>query len=174
MQRKMIGLLLCSAAISCGSAQTGQLAREAVGNSQPIATQPASVPQLQTATVGPFKLHLTECQLTYQGASKTGKVRFDFPVPCQFGSDRKGDVRVVRTGKTHTLVVESSRPADAADPLSSRDCITWIRGVVVTPQEIRLSVQIQKVAQCLPAVWDEKMFHAFAARTQPADDGVGK
>lgn len=165
---KRIFPLLLLAVISCGSGQAGQPPRDATSASPPIITQPITPsPTVQNATVGNFKLSLASCRLTYEGAGKTGKIDFDFPTPCQFNRDRKGNIRVVSTGKTLTLLVESSRPADPSSSLSSRDCVTLIRGVVVTPREIRLSVQTQKVAQCLPAEWDEKMFYAFAAKTQP-------
>ena len=63
--------------------------------------------------------------------------------------------------------VETSQATGTASGGESQDCVTQIRGVVVFAKEIRLSAQTQKVAQCLPAVWDETMFHAFAARTEP-------
>lgn len=164
---KKICLLLSVTAISCGSGHAGQPSQDVPASQQPAAQSVSPSPTVQTTTAGNFKLSLAGCQLTYEGAGKTGRVDFDFPDPCQFNRDRKGDVRVVRTGKTLTLLVESSRPADPSTRLSTRDCVTSIRGVIVTPKEIRLSVQTQKVAQCLPAEWDEKMFHAFAAKTQP-------
>ncbi|MDS4071496.1 MAG: hypothetical protein RKO24_17970 [Candidatus Competibacter sp.] len=167
MMKRIFPLFLLTV-VSCGSGQAGQPPRDATSGGPPITTPPITpTPTVQNATVGNFNLSLTGCQLAYEGADKTGKIDFGFPAPCQFGRDRKGNVRVVSTGKALTLLVESSRPADPSSSLSSRDCVTLIRGVVVTPREIRLSVQTQKVAQCLPAEWDEKMFYAFAAKTQP-------
>ena len=96
---------------------------------------------------------------------------FDFPEPCQFSRDRAGAVRIVETGTAKTLLVEASRTAPLGAGLKSPDCVTQIRGVVVSAEEVRLSAQTQKVAQCLPAVWDETMFHAFAARTEPFAKG---
>lgn len=172
--KKKICLLLPLAAISCGSGHAGQPSQDVQVSQQPAA-QPVSLsPTVQTTTAGNFKLSLAGCQLTYEGAGKTGRVDFDFTGPCQFSRDRKGDIRVVSTGKTLTLLVESSGPADPSTRLSTRDCATSIRGVTVTPREIRLSVQTQKVAQCLPAEWDEKMFHAFAARTRPTTTSSDK
>lgn len=163
-------LLFFLAVICCGSSQAGKEFPEGMPASPPLSAQSTA----QTAAVGHFKLSLAGCRLTYRGIGKTGTVDFDFPTPCQFSRDRKGDARVVRTGKNRTLLVESSRPAAPSTRLSAKDCVTFVRGVIVTPKEIRLSVQTQKVAQCLPAEWDEKMFYAFAAKTQPADDSSGK
>ena len=117
-------------------------------------------------TVGPFVLKLVGCTLSYEGVGSRSTVTFEFPEPCQFSRDRSGGVRIVDTGPTKTLLVEASQPAKAEAGATSRDCVTQIRGVIVSAKEIRLSVQTQKVAQCLPAVWDETMFHAFAARTE--------
>ena len=119
-------------------------------------------------TVGSFALKLAGCTLTYEGLGKKGSVTFDFPEPCQFSRDRSGGVRDRRHRSRRRRC--SSRPRGPAGPAAgatSRDCVTHIRGVVVSAKEIRLSVQTQKVAQCPPAVWDETMFHAFAARTEP-------
>lgn len=164
---KRICLLLSLTAISCGPGHTGQPSQDVQVSQQPAAQPISPSSTVQTTAVGNFKLSLAGCRLIYEGAGKTGRVDFDFPGPCQFSRDRKGDIRVVPTGKTLTLLAESSGPADPSTRLSTRDCATFIRGITVTPREIRLSVQTQKVAQCLPAEWDEKMFHAFAARTQP-------
>jgi hypothetical protein len=116
-------------------------------------------------TVGDFRLTLTDCTLAADGPGARTSVAFEFPGPCHFSRDRAGAVRVVDTGPTKTLLVEASRPAKTA-AAASPDCVTQIRGVVVSAKEVRLSVQTQRVAQCLPAVWDETMFHAFAARTE--------
>lgn len=121
----------------------------------------------ETAAVGAFQITLAGCELTYRGRGTTGRVEFDFPAPCRFNRTRRGDIRIVKTRHGHTLAVEASRPSPVPGPGGSRDCETYIRGVVVGPRHVRLSVQTQKVAQCLPVEWDDTMFHAFGARTQP-------
>mgnify|MGYP000877275788 CR=1 FL=1 len=163
-------LPLYLAVLVCGLAHTGK----AFPEEMPGSPSPSAQPSAQTARVGNFKLSLAGCRLAYEGAGKTGAVDFDFPLPCQFNRNAAGEVRVVRTGKNRTLLVESSRPADPATRLSANDCATLVRGVIVTPKDIRLSAQTQKVAQCLPADWDETMFHAFAARTLPTASASGR
>lgn len=158
-------LLFSLAILACNPGHAGKEFPEG----RPISPPPSTQSSAQTADVGNFKLSLAGCRLTYEGAGKTGAVDFDFPAPCQFSRNAAGAVRVVRTGNNQTLLVESSRPADPSTRLTASDCATFIRGVTVTPKDIRLSAQTQKVARCLPAEWDEKMFHIFAANTQPAD-----
>lgn len=158
-------LLLSLAVLACNSGHAGKEFPEG----GPTPPPPSAQSSAQTAHVDNFKLSLAGCRLTYEGAGKIGVVDFDFPAPCQFSRNAAGEVRVVRTGKNRTLLVESSRPADPSTRLTANDCATFIRGVTVTLKDIRLSVQTQKVAQCLPAEWDEKMFHIFAANTQPTD-----
>lgn len=160
-------LPLCLAIFVCGPAHAGKEFPEGMPASPP-SPRPSAPPSVQTTRVGGFELSLAGCRLTYRGAGKTGAVDFDFPLPCQFNRNAAGEVRVVQTGKNRTLLVESSRPADPSTRLSAKDCATFVRGVIVTPKDIRLSAQTQKVAQCLPADWDATMFHAFAARTLPA------
>ncbi len=167
-------LSLVLTAICCGSSQAGKEFSEGIPASPSSAQSTAPLPTVQTAAVGNFKLRLANCRLTYEGVGKSGAINFDFPVPCQFGRNSKGEVRVVRTGKNQTLLVEGSRPSDPSTRLTVKDCATFIRGVIVTAKDIRLSVQTQTVAQCLPAEWDEKMFHAFAANTRPADPSSKK
>jgi hypothetical protein len=162
-------LLLYLTVLVCGPGHAGKEFPEEMPASPSLSVPSTAPPStVQTASVGNFKLRLAGCRLTYEGAGKTGAVDFDFSAPCQFNRNATGEVRVVRTGKNRTLLVESSRPADPSTRLSAKDCTTSIRGIIVTPQEIRFSVQTQQVTQCLPADWDEKMFHAFAAKTQSA------
>lgn len=159
-------LILALAVVSFASAQTRpSLDPNAPTKQLAFVQQSDSPPTAQAITVGKFKLRLDECQLTYDGMGKSSTISFDFPGRCQFSRNRMGRIRVVKTGKTKTLLVESSREAGLADG-SKADCVTYIRGVIVTAKEVRLSTQTQKVAQCLPAVWDEMMFHVFAAKTQ--------
>ena len=165
-------LLLALTVLACNPAHAGKEFPEGMPPSP--SAQAGATSSAQTAEVGGFKLSLAGCRLTYEGAGKTGAVDFDFPLPCQFNRNAAGEVRVVRTGKNRTLLVESSRPADPATRLSANDCATLVRGVIVTPKDIRLSAQTQKVAQCLPADWDETMFHAFAARTLPTASASGR
>lgn len=162
-------LLLSLAVLACNPGHAGKEFPEGQPTPPPPSAQSSTPSSAQTTHIGHFKLSLAGCRLTYEGTGKTGAVDFDFPAPCQFSRNAAGVVRVVRTGKNRTLLVESSRPADPSTRLTAHDCATFIRGVTVTPKDIRLSVQTQKVAQCLPAEWDEKMFHIFAANTQPAD-----
>lgn len=164
-------LLLCLTAsvCVCGPCHAGKEFPEGMSESLTLSAPSPSPPSTaQTTSVGHFKLDLAGCRLTYEGAGKTGVVDFDIPAPCQFNRNAKGEVRVVRTGKSQTLLVESSSPADPTTHMSVKDCSTFIRGIIVTRQEIRISAQTQQVAKCLPTEWDEKMFHAFAARTQSA------
>jgi hypothetical protein len=160
-------LLLVLAIISCSSAETRQPPAKEVSADQPALVQESARNQTaQQVTVGKFKLSLTGCRLTYESQGKEDTVNFDFPGRCQFSRNSKGEIRVVKTGKTKTLLVESSSATGTPDGSPTKDCLTYIRGVIVTSKEILLSVQTQKVAQCLPAAWDEKMFHIFAAKTQ--------
>lgn len=172
--RKKLLLLLALAIINCGSAQTKQsLNREASTNHLSLVQQPNASPIDQVTTVGKFKLSLDECQLTYEGLGKSGTASFEFPGRCQFSRDSKGEIRVVKTGRTETLLVESSREASFPKGSQTKDCLTYIRGVIVSAKEVRLSSQTQRVAQCLPAVWDEKMFRVFAAKTQSLSNPLG-
>lgn len=161
-------LLLALALLSYGSLQASYSLGQVLPTEQwSLALQSNAPPAVEVTTVGKFKLSLAGCQLTYEGSGKSGAVSFEFPGQCRFSRDGKGEIRVIRTGKTQTLLLEGSREEGLANQSQTKDCLTYIRGVVITAKEVRLSVQTQKVAQCLPAAWDEKMFHVFAARTQP-------
>jgi len=107
------------------------------------------------------------CQLTYKSPVSSGTVKFEFPGQCQFSRNSLGEIRVVQTGQTKTLLIESSKKVSPSVGLQTRDCDTFIRGVTVSENDVSLSAQTQKVAQCLPAVWDEKIFHVFAANKLP-------
>ena len=156
-------LLLALALVGCDSVQGGVDRRTA----PPTASRARrGADTNDVVTVGEFRLRLDDCRLTFDGPA-SGAARFEFPSPCRFSRDRGGIVRVVRTGESSTVLVEGSRPAAQSTVASVKDCETYIRGVIVTSGEVRLSIQTQKVAQCLPSMWDETMFHAFAARTQP-------
>jgi len=161
-------LLLYLTVLGCGLGHAGKEFPEGMPTPPAPSVQPSAPSGAQTARVGHYRLSLAGCRLTYESADKTGTVELDFPLPRPFNRNATGEARVVRTGKSQTLLVESSRPADPATRLSANECITFVRGVIVTPTDLRLSAQTQKVAQCLPADWDEKMFQIFAARTVPA------
>lgn len=173
MWAKLI-FLLAFAGTSYGLAQAAQpVAQDVSSGSSSAVPQSSASPTVQAITIGKFTLSLTGCQLTYEGLGKSGTIAFNFPSRCQFSRDSKGEIRVVKTGKTRTLLIESSHEADSPSGSQTKDCVTVIRGIVVGTKAIRLSVQTQKVAQCLPAVWDEKMFHVFAARTQAISGSRG-
>jgi hypothetical protein len=180
---RSLSLLLALAVIGCGAARTtptpGQEERPAATAPAAPAQQAAPArenppsPAAQTLTVGSFNLRLNDCRLNYEGAGKSGEVSFTgWPGPCRFSRDREGQIRIVRTGRAKTLLVESSKPGGGGGAVhaQTKDCLTYVRGIVVTAKQVLLSVQTQKVAQCLPAVWDEKMFHVFAARTEPVSN----
>ena len=114
-------------------------------------------------TVRGFRLTLEGNQLRFAGNGSRGVLALEPWDAWGFSRDKAGSIRVVRTGGSETLLVETSRHVG---PLPS-DCLTHLRGVVVTDKEVRISSKTQRVAQCLPAVWDEKMFHVFAQKTEP-------
>lgn len=114
-----------------------------------------------TVKVGNFTLQLTGSELTYQSSKKSGRFDFGFSSQCQFSRDQKGQIRIVQTGKTKTVLVESSIKA------ASGESGTRLRAIVISTRDIRLSQSTQTVAQSLPAVWDEKMYHVLAAKTVP-------
>ena len=154
--------------VGCSPLSHAEKSRQ-VTISQESAEPSRSRSEPQSTTVGAFQLILQGCQLQYQGAGKSGSFVFEFPEPCQFSKDNIGNIRIVKTDNGPTLAIEASKP-DEYGTASGKDCDTNIRGVLVAESDIRLSVQTQTVAQCLPAVWDELMFHAFAARTVPISE----
>ena len=163
----IFGFLLVSA--SCATAQVAEKPRVS-----PSPTPPAAI-EIQTAdssaetvTVGNYTLTLNDCRLEYQNAEKTSSYSFPFAAPCQFSKDENGKIRLFKVKKTTVVAVESSRPKlDPATGADSKDCETQVRGVIVGKNSIKLSAQTQKVAMCLPFVWDEKMFTMFGAKTEP-------
>ena len=104
---------------------------------------------------------LAGCALQYAGGGRSGSIELGLPGPCSLSRDSDGDVRIVEAEHGLVIAVESSRPARLPD----ERCDTAIRAVVLEGNALRLSARTQRVAQCLPAVWDELMFHAFAAET---------
>lgn len=122
----------------------------------------------ETVTVGKFVFKLENCHLTYQGAGLNETFDFKFPEKCQFSKDAKGNIRQYKASKgTIVLAVEGSKIFGEKIVGSGKiDCETYIRGIVVSNKKVSLSWQTQKVATCLPAVWDETMFAVFAAKTQ--------
>lgn len=123
----------------------------------PTAGEPASYDQrveIDGVTLG---LSSADCVLVAEAEGAQRLVhRFEFPAACQFASDESGAVRVVQTETGKAVMVESSRPL-------AQDCETTTRVVVLTEQGPRVSRAQQRVAMCLPFVWDEMMFHVLGS-----------
>jgi hypothetical protein len=163
MKGHIVLLAVLWAAVSCSTpfnAEKPQHAAASQASAEPFKPKPAP----QAITVGAFQLALQGCQLQYKGAGKSGSFTFEFPAPCQFSKDNRGHIRIVNTDNGPTLAIEASKP-DEHGIAPGKDCNTNIRGVLITDSEVRLSMHTQTIAQCLPAVWDALMFHAFAAHT---------
>ena len=116
----------------------------------------------QTVKVEGYVFNLENCRLSVKGKDKTMEYIFAIPEPCQFSKDRDGTIRTYKTTKQTVIAVESSRPLNNA----SNDCETNIRGIIISKNSVRLSSISQKVAMCLPFIWDEKVFITFAEKTE--------
>ena len=164
MRKKMALLLVIFVivGVSLFSVQTGLMNQVFAGGDD----SGKSV-QTESVNVGNFSLQLTGSKLTYRSQSKSGECDFadfaDFAFSSKYRFSRNSDdkIRIVKTGKTQTLLVESSIKE------ANGDCLTKLREIVISANDIRLSRNIQTVSQCLPAVWDEKMYHILAANTVP-------
>jgi hypothetical protein len=114
-------------------------------------------------------LQLKDCALIYGRQSQPQKTyELGVPPPCRFARIMGGGIRVVDTAKGKSLLIESSRPASQDEPGYSRgDCDTRLIVVVVSASEVLLSTDRQRIAQCAPNEWDEKVFHIFSASAKP-------
>jgi hypothetical protein len=148
--------LLAVALLACGASSEGEAPPQPP---QP----PAPVDAAGSIELDSVRLVLEECRLRYTSGQGAGAAELGLKPPCAFSRDRDGQPRIVRTERGPMVAVESSRPA----PAPGEGCETLIRGVLVEGGRVYLSEQTQSVAQCLPAVWDELMFHAFAAEMAP-------
>jgi len=153
----ILGLLMALTGASCSRGEQSAAA------SEPFRRETVSADADQAVRLGMYQLTLHGCTLRYANKAKSGSIVFAFPGPCGLSRDSNGAIRIVETDRGLVVAVESSRPAQSPDS----GCNTQIRAVALEGQARRLSVQTQTVAQCLPAVWDELMFHAFSAETVP-------
>lgn len=121
---------------------------------------------LDSARVGALELTVEGCRLSSSATRESVDV-----VPgrtgCRFVRDRSGRLHTVTTNAGPVVLVETARPSTAPHARPN-DCDTAIRGVVVSGRDVLLSRQTQRVAACPSFGWDEKMFHVFAAATEPA------
>ena len=132
--------------------------------------QPTFQSNEETVTVKNVVLELKDCELTYKVGDKSESIKFDFPKPCSFSRDNKGSIRQVKTARnTTTLAVEGSRKKDETN---TGDCETYVRGIVIGRNSVNLSTNTQKIASCLPNIWDEKMFKNFAVKTEPLNSAA--
>lgn len=127
----------------------------------------ANIQNIETVTVGKVTFKLENCRLSFQDSGKTQSYTFPISAPCQFSRNEDGSIRLVKVKKVFVIAIENSQPKNNPSDSTSKDCETSIRGVIVGKNSVKLSLQTQKVAMCLPFVWDEKMFIAFADKTVP-------
>lgn len=152
---------------SCAAAQITNNPQKSEPTSSDSKAENAQKDEKNTVKVGNFNLFLDGCQISYKGKDKTESFTFSFAEPCQFSLDDKGKIRIVKVKNNFVVAVESSQPqTNNESGKTVTDCDTQIRGVIVGKDFVRLSAQTQKVAMCLPFVWDEKMFVVFASRTE--------
>ena len=135
---------------------------DGVGASEPSGRGASSGEE--SVLLGNYQMTLDGCALRYRSEDQSGTLELALPDPCSFSLNSEGGVRIVETQQGRVIAVESSRAAK----LPGGRCDTRIRAIVLAGKALRLSARTQRVAQCLPAVWDELMFHAFAAETLAA------
>ncbi len=84
-------------------------------------------------------------------------LRLSVSSPCALHRDRDGAIVTRVVNGTHVLLVERSE-RDATRPGS---CDTRVQAIAVTPDAVRVSKAVERVAMCPPFQWDDVMFLAL-------------
>ena len=134
-----------------------------------VAETTPQAPVTGEATVLGFHIQLFDtdpCRVQYSREGKTTEVRLVIPPPCTFHRDRDGTVRVQQVNNARVILVERSTP-DREHP---GDCDTRVQAIIISPETVRSSAGVERVAMCAPFRWDDVMFIGLAEsgpRRQP-------
>jgi hypothetical protein len=120
---------------------------------------------LSEVTAGGWTLTLDGCALTADGPAGRLSHAFPFPPPCRFATRADAELQTVEVDGAAVLMVEAARTVGGR-------CDTRLQAVVVAPDRLAVSEEVQAVSACPGSGWDAKMFEILAQRTRPLDHRV--